>query len=146
MMRTRILLLFSSFITIYVLSLLFSNFLYLLARVTLNPALLTLEKQSTETAMVSPALQIGPEASAVPLKTESPVSTVGGISGIYRSLEVQDDSKTPYSDATQVREQRATRSLAAAFAIAPVPRAAAAAAEARSVESSGEVSGRVAGS
>ena len=54
--------------------------------------------------MVSPALQIGPaEAAAVPLKTESPVSTVGGgISGIYRSLEVQDDSKTPYSDATQV--------------------------------------------
>ena len=47
-------------------------------------------------------------AAAAPV---APTPTGGGgapadTSGIYRSLEVQDDSKTPYSDATQVREKQ----------------------------------------
>ena len=58
-------------------------------------------------AMLNPA----PAAAAVSVAPQTPVEPIsssnsGGandIAGIYRSLEVQDDSKTPYSDATQVR-------------------------------------------
>ena len=65
-------------------------------------------------------------AAAAPV---APAPTGGGgggapadTSGIYRSLEVQDDSKTPYSDATQVREKQRGEESACAFAIAPVRR------------------------
>ena len=56
------------------------------------------------------AAEFAPAAPAAPV---APAPTGGGgggaqadTSGIYRSLEVQDDSKTPYSDATQVREKK----------------------------------------
>ena len=53
------------------------------------------------------------EFAPAPAAPVAPAPTGGGgggapadTSGIYRSLEVQDDSKTPYSDATQVREKK----------------------------------------
>ena len=59
--------------------------------------------EAAAAAMISPAaVSVGPETSVDPISSAS-VSSV--IPGIYRSLEVQDDSKTPYSDATQVGKE-----------------------------------------
>ena len=59
-------------------------------------------------AMLNPApaaaaVSVAPQTQAVEPISSSNSGGANDIAGIYRSLEVQDDSKTPYSDATQVR-------------------------------------------
>ena len=121
--------------------------------------------EAATAAMISPAaVSVGPETSVDPISSAS-VSSV--IPGIYRSLEVQDDSKTPYSDATQVsresdraregrkeeggsqggREGSSRESLVAvcAFAIAPVRHRRSRSRAAQSVESCCTICGMHAG-